>query len=65
MTQTHETIASFRKIESSSDRKFGLTVGVLLAAASLLPLLHHRSPHLWLLIVAAVLIVWASPSPPH
>lgn len=57
LAQTHETIASFRKVEASSDRKFGLTVGALLAAASLLPLLHHRSPHFWLLIVAAVLVV--------
>ncbi len=57
LTQTHESITSFRKIEASSDRKFGLTIGALLAVASLLPLLHHRSPHLWLLIVAAVLVV--------
>ena len=57
LAQTHETIASFRKVEASSDRKFGLTVGALLAAASLLPLLHHRSPHFWPLIVAAVLVV--------
>jgi hypothetical protein len=57
LAQTHETITSFRKVEASSDRKFGLTVGALLAAASLLPLLHHRAPHLWLLIVAAVLVL--------
>ncbi len=57
LTQTHESITSFRKIEASSDRKFGLTIGALLAAASLLPLLHHRSQHFWLLIVAAVFIV--------
>ena len=53
MTQTHETIASFRKVEVGSDRKFGLTIGALLAAASFAPLLHHRAPHWWLLIVAA------------
>jgi hypothetical protein len=63
LTQTHETIASFRKVEAGSDRKFGLTVGALLAAASLLPLLHHRAPHVWLLILGAALVVLGATFP--
>ena len=57
MTQTHETIASFRKVEASSDRKFGLTIGALLVAASLSPLLHHHTPRWWLLAIAAFFLV--------
>lgn len=57
MTQTHENIASFRKVEASSDRKFGLTLGALFAAASLAPLLHHRAPHWWLMVLAGALLL--------
>jgi hypothetical protein len=57
VTQTHENIASFRRVEVGSNRKFGLTLGALFAAASLAPLLHHRAPHWWLLIVAAVFLI--------
>ncbi len=57
MTQTHETITSFRKVEASSDRKFGLTIGALLVAASLSPLLHHHAPRWWLLAIAALFLI--------
>ena len=57
LAQTHETIASFRKVEVGSNRKFGLTIGALLVAASFAPLLHHRAPHYWLLIVAAAFLL--------
>ena len=64
LTQTHETITSFRKVEASSDRKFGLTVGALLAAGSLLPLLHHRAPHWWLLVAGALFFAAGALFPP-
>ncbi|MGP8233537.1 MAG: SxtJ family membrane protein [Methylovirgula sp.] len=57
MTQTHETLASFRKVEASSNRKFGLTIGAVLLALSVLPLLHHRQPHWWLLAVSAIFLI--------
>ncbi len=52
LPQTHETLASFRTIEASSNRKFGLTIGAALFALGLLPVVHHRAPHWWLLVVA-------------
>ncbi len=57
MTQTHESLTSFRKIEASSNRKFGLTIGAVLLALTFLPLLHHRAPHWWLLAAAAVFLI--------
>jgi hypothetical protein len=61
VNKTHETITSFRTVEAGSNRKFGLTIGALLSLLSLAPLLHHRAPHLWLLITGlAVLIAGAA-----
>ncbi|REF84704.1 hypothetical protein DES32_2817 [Methylovirgula ligni] len=57
LTQTHETLTSFRKIEVSSNRRFGLTIGAVLLALTFLPLLHHRAPHWWLLAVAAIFLI--------
>jgi len=57
LTQIHESLASFRKIEASSNRKFGLTIGAVLFALSLLPLLHHRAPHWWLVVVSAAFLI--------
>ncbi len=56
-SQSHETLASFRKISSSSNRKFGLTIGAILCALSLVPLLHHQPVRLWLLGLGAVVFV--------
>ena len=52
-SQSHETLASFRKVSVSSNRKFGLTVGAILCAMSLLPLLHHGPVRVWLLALGA------------
>ena len=54
-SQSHEVLASFRKVSVGSDRKFGLTVGAILAALSLLPLLHGKPPRPWLLALGLVL----------
>lgn len=56
-TQAHENVTSFRTIEASSDRNFGLIVGILLTALSLLPfLLHHRPVRSWLLGLGVILV---------
>jgi hypothetical protein len=57
LTQTHESLTSFRKVKSSSNRTFGLTIGIVLLVASLMPLLHHRMPQRWLIAVAAIFLI--------
>ncbi len=51
--QTHENTSSFRKVILSSNRKFGLTFGAILAVLGVWPLIHHHSPR-WLLIALGV-----------
>lgn len=53
--QTHETVQSFRKAAAGSDRKFGVTLGVILAFLSVWPLVHHHGPRWWLLAIALLL----------
>lgn len=56
-TQSHESLTSFRRVEASSDRKFGITVGLILCAIALWPIVrHHASPRIWLLIIGAALV---------
>lgn len=47
----------------TSDRTFGATVGGLLLALSLVPLLHHRPPVLWMVGVGSPLVVTAAMAP--
>lgn len=64
-SQSHETLASFRKIQVSSNRKFGWTMGIILIVLSLLPaLLRHHPVHLWLLVsgFAILVLVLVAPS---
>jgi hypothetical protein len=51
--QTHETVSSFRKVASGSNRKFGIVFGLLFGIFSAWPLFHHNSPRWWLLLIAA------------
>ena len=44
-TQSHESLTSFRSIEASSSRKFGVTVGAILCVLALLPVLRHPFAH--------------------
>ena len=44
-TQSHESLASFRRVEASSSRKFGVTVGAILCALALVPVVRHPSVH--------------------
>lgn len=48
--QTHETVLSFRKIPIGSNRKFGVTFGVIFAVFGIWPLFHHASSPRWPLI---------------
>ncbi len=57
--QTHETVASFRKVEIGSNRKFGLAFAALFVLIALWPMVHHHAPRWWALPVAAVLLVAA------
>ncbi len=62
-TQSHETLTSFRRVEASSSRKFGITVGAILCALAIWPVLRHpfvhndARPRLVLLGIGAVLLV--------
>ena len=50
--QTHENVASFRKVNLGSNRKFGLTFAALFILIGVWPLFHHHSPR-WAMVVAA------------
>lgn len=55
---SHETLASFRKVSVSSNRKFGYTIGIILILLSVLPVvLHHQPVRLWLLALGALVLV--------
>ena len=61
--QSHETLASFRKVSAGSHRKFGLTVGAIFCALAVLPLLRGQPARLWLLAPGAVLVVLGAAAP--
>lgn len=61
--QTHETVASFRKVEIGSDRKFGLVVGGFLCLITFWPLVHHHAPRWWALPVGVALLALALLAP--
>jgi Saxitoxin biosynthesis operon protein SxtJ len=57
--QTHETISSFRKVTTGSNRKFGITFGVLFGILGVWPLFHHNSPKWWLIAIASAFLAFA------
>lgn len=57
--QTHETLSSFRKVTIASNRKFGITFGILFGIFGVWPLFHHNSPKWWLLVIAGGFLVTA------
>ena len=61
--QTHETIASFRKVTLGSNRKFGLTFSVIFAIFGVLPWFRHESPR-WALIGVSAAFLAAALSRP-
>ena len=55
--QSHESLTSFRRVEASSSRKFGVTVGLILAALAVWPLVRPGHPvRIWLLAIGIVLV---------
>ncbi len=55
--RSHEDLTSFRSVSAGSDRKFGVTVGLIAAVLAVWPLLRHHHPvRWWLLIVGVVLL---------
>lgn len=57
-SESHETLASFRKVTVSSNRKFGLTIGTILIVLSVLPtILHHHPVRLWLMVPGVAILV--------
>jgi hypothetical protein len=61
--QTHENVSSFRKVVLGSNRKFGLTFGMILAVLGVWPLIHHHSPRWGLVVFGAVLATFALAAP--
>lgn len=57
-TQSHESLTSFRKVSVSSSRRFGVTVGLILAFLAVWPVIRHHQPvRPWLLAVGGVLVL--------
>ncbi len=62
--RSHESLTSFRKVAAGSDRKFGLTVGMVLSFIAVWPAIRHHAPlRLWLLTLGAALIIAALARP--
>ena len=56
--QAHEDLTSFRAVSAGSNRRFGVTVGLIAGVIAVWPLVRHHHPvRWWLLIAAAVLVV--------
>jgi len=63
--RTHETVSSFRRVERASDRKFGITFGMILLVFAFWPMLRGASaPHFWLLgpAVGFLAATWLRPA---
>jgi hypothetical protein len=52
-----ENLQRTEKLETASDRKFGLLFAVVFTIIGLLPLLHDHPTHLWAFIVALIFLV--------
>jgi hypothetical protein len=63
--QTHETVLSFRKVAIGSNRKFGLTFGVIFAILGVWPLLRHADPPKWWLITLSAAFLASAIFVPH
>ena len=57
-TQSHESLTSFRRVEASSSRKFGVTVGAIFCVLALWPVLRNGAhPRFILLAIGVTLVV--------
>jgi hypothetical protein len=62
--QTTESLQNFRKITAGSNRKFGLTLGIIAILFSIgSALVRHQPPRLWLAGLGAFLVVLALVTP--
>ncbi len=58
-----EPAAATQGTGETSDRTFGLTIGALLAAFGMLPIIHRQPPRFWLMALGATLLVTAVAAP--
>jgi hypothetical protein len=57
MRNVHEDLSRAEAHEGPSNRSFGLTIGIILAAVAILPLWNSRPPRWWAAATAAVLLL--------
>ena len=55
--QSHEDLTSFRPVSAGSERKFGVTVGLIAAGLAVWPLLRHHHPVRWWLLAVGLALV--------
>ncbi len=55
--RSHEDLTSFRAVSAGSNRKFGVTVGLIVAFLAVWPLVRHHHPIRWWLLAAAMALV--------
>jgi hypothetical protein len=65
LMQTHETVASFRKVTLGSNRKFGLAFGALFAILGLWPLFHQSGSPKWGLLALSTAVLAVALLRPH
>ena len=62
-SHSHESLSSFRKVSAGSERKFGITVGLILAVLAIWPLVKHHHPRWWMLTIGCALLVFGIVAP--
>ena len=55
--QSHEDLTSFRSVSAGSNRRFGVTVGLITVVLAVWPLLHHHHPVRWWLLIVGLALV--------
>ena len=55
--RSHEDLTSFRAVSAGSNRKFGVTVGLIAAVLAVWPLVRHHHPVRWWLLAVALVLV--------
>jgi hypothetical protein len=60
---THEDLSRRDEVTGASDRSFGFVFTAFFALVALLPLLHHRKPRVWALILAGIILLVALARP--
>ena len=55
--QSHEDLTSFRSVSAGSNRRFGVTVGLITVVLAVWPLLRHHHPVRWWLLIVGLALV--------